>query len=265
MDLAEGHGALEYGAVCDGIDDRLRFADPEWHLRLRLHGDPAALRERVLPELERFASRVLDAGAVWRVQYDTYVREIERYGGNAGMEPSEEFFHADSEAALAIVETLSGDVGLDARWRLTLKGMDLLLRDLGLNLAERRSAIGRVRLACEREFHAGGAFRRQMGERFRVERAAMRSLLDGTHNADDDLAPGLAALDRRSQCLTHVARRLRQAASSGALTVSIEDLAGSYLHMHANRLLRSAHRAQELVLYSLLDRYYESALARQSG
>jgi hypothetical protein len=32
--------------------------------------------------------------------------------------------------------------------------------------------------------------------------------------------------------------------------------------MHANRLLRGAHRAQELALYDLLDRIYTSRLAR---
>jgi hypothetical protein len=34
--------------------------------------------------------------------------------------------------------------------------------------------------------------------------------------------------------------------------------------MHVNRLLRSAHRAQELVLYELLDRVYSSRAGRRS-
>jgi hypothetical protein len=46
------------------------------------------------------------------------------------------------------------------------------------------------------------------------------------------------------------------------LSVSLDDLLWSYAHMHANRLLRGAHRAQELVLYDLLDHVYASRLAR---
>ena len=46
------------------------------------------------------------------------------------------------------------------------------------------------------------------------------------------------------------------------LSVPLAELAVSYLHMHANRLLRSAHRAQELVLYDFLGRLYESQAAR---
>lgn len=43
----------------------------------------------------------------------------------------------------------------------------------------------------------------------------------------------------------------------------LRTLAGSYIHMHANRLLRSAARAQELVLYDFLCRLYESQAARR--
>jgi hypothetical protein len=35
--------------------------------------------------------------------------------------------------------------------------------------------------------------------------------------------------------------------------------------MHVNRLLRSAHRFQELAIYELLDRTYRSQLARVGG
>jgi len=35
--------------------------------------------------------------------------------------------------------------------------------------------------------------------------------------------------------------------------------------MQANRLLRSAHRHQEFVLYDFLDRIYESQLGRAKG
>jgi hypothetical protein len=35
--------------------------------------------------------------------------------------------------------------------------------------------------------------------------------------------------------------------------------------MHVNRLLRSAHRIQELAIYELLDRMYRSQLARVGG
>jgi hypothetical protein len=41
-------------------------------------------------------------------------------------------------------------------------------------------------------------------------------------------------------------------------------LAPSYLHLHANRVLRSAQRVQEMVLYDFLARLYDSRSARSA-
>ncbi len=57
--------------------------------------------------------------------------------------------------------------------------------------------------------------------------------------------------------------RLRDLHARGRLTASLEDLAASLGHMHVNRVLRSAQRAHEMVLYDLLDRLYLSRAARR--
>ena len=48
------------------------------------------------------------------------------------------------------------------------------------------------------------------------------------------------------------------------LTVPLPQLLGSFNHLHANRLLRSAGLAHELVLLGFLDRHYTSHLGRRS-
>jgi hypothetical protein len=69
-------------------------------------------------------------------------------------------------------------------------------------------------------------------------------------------------LRRRSERLAPVMAELRACARSGQLSVPLAGLAASYLHMHANRLLRSAQRAQELVLCDFLWRLCQSQAAR---
>jgi len=44
--------------------------------------------------------------------------------------------------------------------------------------------------------------------------------------------------------------------------VPLPELASSYVHMHANRLLRTAQRQQEACLHYFLERLYDAALAR---
>ncbi len=58
---------------------------------------------------------------------------------------------------------------------------------------------------------------------------------------------------------------LRRLETAGRLQMSIPDLALSYVHMHVNRMIRSAARAHELVIYDLLGRLHESQAARARG
>jgi hypothetical protein len=55
---------------------------------------------------------------------------------------------------------------------------------------------------------------------------------------------------------------LRECVRAGRLSVPLTELGPGYLHMHANLLLRSAPRTQELVLYDFLARLYDSQAAR---
>jgi lantibiotic biosynthesis protein len=260
-------GPLVRSCVASGAADVwffIRYGDPDWHLRLRLHGEPRRLHAEVLPSLEAAAAPLLEAGQLWRTQLDTYEREVERYGGDRGAELAEQVFAADSEAVLSIIEPLCGDAGLDLRWRLAMRGMDLLFDDLGLTLEQKRSIARRAREGYGREFGIDGNFRGRVGQRYRAERARLEALLDPGQAPSAPLAAGLEALRRRSLQLAPVTAELRQLAQSGRLSAALADIAMSYAHMHVNRLLRSAQRAQELVLYELLDRAYSAQAGRQS-
>ena len=243
----------------------LRYGDPDFHLRLRFSGSPERLHTEVAKALLGVAAPLISDGRLWRVQLDTYHREVERYGGPEGMLLCERLFHADSEAVLAIVELLEGDAGADARWRLALYGIDRLLDDLGLDLEGKRALMGRMRASFAREFAVDTAFEKQLGERFRRERAALSVLLAPAIGADHPLAPGVEIFAERSRRQTAVAADLRAAERAGRLTAPVDQLAWSLAHMHANRMLRSAARAQELVIYDFLLRHYESQAARRKA
>jgi lantibiotic biosynthesis protein len=240
----------------------IRYSDPDWHVRFRIEADPALLWQTLVPKLYEALSPLLESGQVWKMQLDTYERELERYGG-PGMLPSEDFFHIDSEAVLTIIELLSGDEGNDARWRLALRGMDLLLEDLGLELKEKLALMRNIRAGFAREFNADARLERQLDAKFRAERANILTLFDSAQEAEHPLAPGLVALRERSAPMARVTAQLKELAANGTLTTTINDLAASYLHMHANRMLRGAARHQELVMYDFLRRIYESQEARQ--
>jgi thiopeptide-type bacteriocin biosynthesis protein len=242
----------------------IRYGDPDWHVRLRFHSqaDHAA---RVLNTAAAAVAPAVADGRVWKVQLDTYEREIERYGGDAGMIPSEEIFWRDSQTVIAILQQLSGDEGVQARWQICLRSWDLLLSDLGFPLQAKLHLVQEWRSGSARQARSGKALERAMGDRFRRERKALEALFDPAQQSGHPLAGSLELLQQRSQALQPSVHALRAADVAGRIGVSIVDLARSYLHMHANRLLRSSHGSHELVLFDFLARMYESQAARAKG
>lgn len=261
--LAEGIVPIVRDVIAEGWVDKwffVRYADPEWHIRIRFHGKPWDLASGVLPMLEQIAGGLMRKGLVWRLQLDTYQQEVARYGGEEGIVIAEEMFHNDSDAVAEILGLLSGDEGADARWRLALLGIDLLLSDFELDLEAKLTIIRRVRDSLGKEFGVDTLTKKKIGERFEKERRSLEELLflDGSH----PLAPAFAILLRRSERNAKTIAEMNRLMASNRITLDKNELVPSFVHMFINRILRSSHRAQEAILYQLADRLYLSRKAR---
>ncbi len=208
---------------------------------------------------------MLAAGKLWKIQLDTYEREVERYGGFEGLLAAEDIFWADSEAVMRILQSLQGDEGLDSRWRIALLGSDLLLTDCGFTLDEKRGLMERQRDAFEREFGGGTHSRKPLGDRFRKERRNLEMLFQDSSSSSGEIEVAKSAFRRRSVLVRDAAQRLRALAERRDLQTEIQELALSYIHMHINRLVRSAGRAHERVLYDFLFRIYDAQHARSDS
>ncbi len=238
----------------------IRYGDPEWHLRVRLHGDPHTLLIHALPRLEKAVSPLLADGRAWKIQLDTYEREIERYGGPLGMPVCEQLFGFDSDACLGIVETLEGDEGADARWRLAFRGADLILADLGIADERKVNLMGLMRENFAKEFGGQKSLDVSIDQKYRTEKKSLAALLAPEPAEDDPLAPGYAILAERSRRSAPGLAELARLEAAGELNRL--DLASSLIHMHINRMIRSAARAHEAVIYGLLHREYQARAAR---
>ncbi len=238
----------------------LRYADPEHHLRLRLHGEPATLREHALPALTDALANHLGDGTISKVAVDTYEREIERYGGDAGIELAELIHGADSEAVLKVLGMLDSDEGPEARWKLCMYATDRLLADAGLDMQQRRDWAKSGAAGYRPEYPNATNLEAGVGRRWRDERADLTALLDDS--AEHPYEPGRQVFRQRSEVFAPLLGELADRAGRGELTQPFSSLLHSFGHLHAVRLLRSAARTHELVLLGFLDRYYASQIAR---
>lgn len=261
--LTETIGPVVNGLRQDGVIDQwffLRYRDPEHHLRLRLHGDPSALREQALPALTDAVTPHLADSMVSKLALDTYHREIERYGGDDGIALAEQIHAADSDAVLAVLGILDDDELADARWQLCLYATDRLLADAGLDIQQRRQWSKDGAAGYRIEYPNAPTLDSGIGARWRTERAGLAALLDDT--ADHPYESARQVFRQRSEQLVPLLAELADRGRRGLLTQDFPNLLRSFSHLNAIRLLRSAARTHELVLLNFLDRHYASHLAR---
>jgi class I lanthipeptide synthase len=250
--------------LAQGAIDRwffVRYSDPEKHLRVRLHGEPSAL-ESVARLLKPALDEAVRREQAWRVQYDTYTRELERYGGAAGIDASESLFYIDSVAAQQIIELVQGDLAASLRWRLCVRSFDVWLADFGFDVSQKYQFVTKALSNFPPALRQNKTLKIQLGARFRNERESLERLLESSASNDDHSAAALQLLAHRSNAATSVVAQLRSLEVKGLLTCPVSDLLPSYLHMSGNRLLRTFAPEHEFVVFDFLRRLYASRLAR---
>lgn len=240
----------------------VRYADPDPHVRIRFNGPPDRLTRELTPLICEAFSPLITSGRIWKLQFDTYQREVERYGGPEAMLIAEDIFHADSEAVLALLQALEGDQGVELRWRIALPGVSRLISDFGFDADGSRIMAERMRDAFHREYRVEASHKRQLAERFRRERPELESVLDESTEGIPELDAARRIFRQRSLRVVEAVRRLRTLSETGDLYTDIADLVPSFAHMHVNRMMRSGARQEEMILYDFLHRLYDGQIAR---
>lgn len=240
----------------------IRYADPDFHLRVRLHTRPRDVGRTLLVVSEALAHRLV-AGAVRRLQVDTYFPEVNRYGGAEAIELAERIFCADSDAVLSLLELMSDTQAWSRRWEASLVGVDMLLSDLELDMPFRVQLLVHMRaqFGSERELGTHDLWK-AVGARYRRERARVEAML-GQRDGEDAFSQKVREIIAdRSQRVRPIVQELREMEREKAFVQPVVNLIPNFCHMYMNRLQRSAFREHELVIYDFLIRGYRSTMAR---
>jgi thiopeptide-type bacteriocin biosynthesis protein len=244
----------------------IRYTDPDHHVRWRLHVADARRLTTIRKAVEKTAARLFDQGRIRRVTFDTYHREIERYGGPDGLDAAEQLFWADSDAILDLLATLSnGTATANSRWQSAILGVDALLADLGFDHGARLAIVGSARESWGRRVGVDADARRQLGKKFRKVQVEVAPLLDGDVGDDHPLVGAAGVFAARSRRNQAIAERLHALSNDARLDRPLALLAESYVHMHLNRLFRAEQNLHEVVIYDFLVQLYTRRLARLKG
>jgi thiopeptide-type bacteriocin biosynthesis protein len=226
----------------------IRYTDPEHHIRLRFHNAANPLFWTII--LEKLHAALKEYELIYKIQTDTYFREIERYGVNT-MELSETIFHMDSFAVLNCIDLLEGEEGENFRWLLAARGTDMLLQDFGYTLSQKAALLKRIQKHFFEEFGGDKTLQTQLNDKYRQHMRRLSSFLDPQQDVSNEIEEATALFCTRSE-------RIRTAIKG---VTALDELLPSYIHMFLNRILLSNQRRHELVIYHFLNKYYDSQLA----
>jgi thiopeptide-type bacteriocin biosynthesis protein len=234
------------GVLADGAAEAwfyVRYSDPDPHVRLRFRGDPGRLTGRVLPALCAWGAGLMADGTCQKLAFDTYDREVERFGGPDGAAAAEAVFAADSRACAELLGLCLGGVLAGDRTTLAVLTIDDLLSALG--------ATGDGRLSW---YRPQAADRRASGDDYRRLKGLLRPLLADPQRLA--AAPGGAALagvlSTRREALAQAADRLAALARLGTLGQPLPALYRAFVHLHCNRLAGTDRSTESTALGLLL-------------
>ena len=239
----------------------IRYNDPEFHLRIRFHlRDVRNIGEIIMIIHSHLKSFEAD-GYIWKLQTDTYNREIERYGKHAiGL--AETLFYHDSIACLKMLDNTRGDERETIRWVWGLRAVDQLLESFGLTIHERHALLHNLRGAYGNEFNVDKNVRTQLNDKYRDNKKIIEIVMKGREELPAEWRSLVEALDERSRELVPIVDRISDLYAAGKMELSLFSLLGSYIHMMLNRIVTSEPRVHELVIYDFLARHYKTMVVR---
>ncbi|HET6254603.1 MAG TPA: lantibiotic dehydratase [Puia sp.] len=236
----------------------VRYADPDYHVRIRFRAGPKSgayqtINEKTLEVFKRWCDQKL----LYKVQMDTYSREVERYGSHTIME-SEEIFSIDSDACLAFINMARDYIDQQGRWLWALKAIDMSLGAFGYSSEAKQRVAAKLEQYLKNALPGSESTFTSIHSKYEIHADLIGTLLD-TDKAytvlPDLLRDSMYILGDRQAALLSVGSAIRRKLRSSG-EKDLDDLMSSYIHMFVNRLFASDQNKCELILYSMLNRHY---------
>ncbi|MGG4220333.1 lantibiotic dehydratase [Paenibacillus jamilae] len=221
----------------------LRYVDPEHHIRLRFQGEPGQLWNAGLAQLNEWAGELREEGLITHMVLDTYLPELERYGGQTLMDLAEQVFDVDSRWVIAYMAGIrSKAFNLDIEIAAVINILHYL-SSFGLTMQEQVDWL-EERIDSKPYMKA-----------FRDVKKALITAVESDdewiRQADTATQVALLALvEKRQAMIQQYAQAITLAENNHELTNHANDILGSIIHMHLNRLL-GVNREREMKCMAL--------------
>lgn len=234
----------------------IRYNDSDSHLRIRFQlNNPEAVFQ-VIKELNPVFEDLLHKNLIWKVQNDTYLREIERYGSST-IEDSESLFYLDSKMIMEYLSLKNDFKKEETQLLFSFLSIEAFLNAFSLLTSEKLTLLDDMQHGFKKEFNASKVLKSELDKQYRGLETAIYNALN--LNLSQDLQSLYQIIDKKSYVIIPVVKSIKE-----NLEISINSFLSSHIHMMINRQFTSRQREYETVIYDHLFRYYKTCCYRKT-
>lgn len=233
----------------------IRYADPKQHLRVRFKCKNNQAIGIIINEMHKALNPLINQDLIWKIQLDTYNREIERYGRNT-MEFSETLFYYDS---LMVTDFLDNFDDENLRWLFSLLAIDNHLDIFNYDLKDKYNLLQDLSTGFKNEFSQSKYLNQGLNDKYRLYRKEIEKIM----NKSNEHILLYNILDNKKNKLKNTSTYILSLKEKNSLNIDFDELNSSYIHMTMNRLFPIENRKFEMVCYDFLARYYKSKIVQK--
>ena len=228
----------------------IRFTDPDFHLRIRFYLSDLQFLGNIIQALMLAVKEDIDQNIIYKIQIDTYIRELERYGAK-NIENAETLFFYESTLITKAINFTAEDPEL--HFFFVLKSIDTILNAFRLPLHHKLALAISNSNAYNKEFNRDKKLTKQLDKKYRKHKDVIHSFMSNQHQEANSLFQLL--LSWKHEMISVLPQTFTFLDNTSLITK--DELISSHIHMLVNRAFRSNQRFYELVCYDFLIKYYK--------
>ena len=227
----------------------IRYNDPDEHLRIRFYCKTPENTATIIARIYPVLNMLLEQNSIWKVQTDTYQREIERYGEKTMLD-SETLFWYNSEMIMHYLTVKSSFKIKEMPLLFSFTVIDTFLNSFGLSNLDKLNLMDELQLAFIKEFDADKSLKKELDKHYRELFQEMQRFLLG--QATEDHPEIFNVVKAKCNECNELIDSIK-----GKLQIPLSEFLCSHIHMMLNRQYTSKQRLYELIIYDHLHRYYK--------
>lgn len=201
----------------------IRYSDPEIHFRVRFKKATDITCEIFLREIYMWSMKLKQRGLASKIVFDTYERELIRYGGKHAIVFAESFFDADSYVVELLMQAKRDKFEMDDDC-IGLRGFLSLIQGFGLTISD---------IYCWLGYNSSENEYRELCKKNRESFLRLMMLEEEVRNKEEEYI--LKLFNLRNHALQEYIRVIEVVDEEGCLTTSKESILRTLLHMFSNR------------------------------